>query len=174
MGEFTFGTMAGAPITGSLVGWQNYSDTATESTPVSLSGTPIALPNDGLGSTTLKTFGVVGHGDIWNPSTGSFDFSSLKAGDTVDFRVDFTVTTDGPNHEISTDIELAIGQAFPYTLTLDRRAFKSAGTFEFTRWSSVYMGDDNTLNGDAHFSMMSDGSGDTVVVNGWYVRTHVR
>lgn len=162
------------PAPGVVMGWQDYNDAATSVTPISLSGTPVLLSNDGLGSFTNLTYRVNGHGDVWDTVAQEFDWSSLKLGDTVDFRTDFTVTTTSPNTVITTDIEMAIGSGGPYTLTFDSRSFKNAGTYQFTRWSSIYMGDTNTLNNGSRFVMASDGTGDTVVVNGWYVRTNVR
>lgn len=173
MVTFNGGARATSVSPGVVSGWQDWNDAATASLPISLSAIPSVMTNDGLGAFTNTAYGVIGHGDIWDVSTNLFDFSSLKIGDTVDFRVDFLVTTASPNAVITTGIELGVG-AFPYTLNIDTSAYKSAGVYQITRWSSVYMGDTNTLDNGARFVMSSDGVGDTVVVNGWYVRTMVR
>lgn len=173
MVSFIGGSIASQVSPGVMSGWQDYSDLTTQTTAIALSGTPVAITNDGAGPFTNTTYRVNGHGDIWNTSTNVFDFTSLKLGDTVDFRVDLTVTTTSPNTVITTDIEMAVGGT-PYILTFDSRAYKNSGTYEFTRWSSVYMGDSNTLSNGARFLMASDGAGDSVTVNGWYVRTNVR
>lgn len=158
---------------GTLSGFQDWNDTATATTPIALSGTPAELTNDGLGTFTNTAYAVNGHGNIWDASTNRFDFSSLKLGDSVDIRPDVTVTTTGPNRNISMSIELAIGGS-AYTLNIDERAFKTAGVHQIVRWYGIYMGDNNTRNNPARLTMTSDGTGDSVVVNGWYVRTTVR
>lgn len=174
--SFTFGNgggVASSVLPGVVTGWQDYNDLATATTPISLSGTPTAITNDGLGAFTNKTYGVNGHGDIWDTAGQVFDWSSLKLGDTVDFRLDVLVTTGSPNVEVVTSVDMAIGTGGPYTLSLDRRNFKNAGTYEILRWSSIYMGDANTLSGGSRFTMSADGTADVQVL-GWYVRTLVR
>lgn len=176
MSAFNFapaGGVASGLLPGSITGWQDYSDLATATNKITLSGSPTAITNDGLGAFTNKAYGVSGHGDIWDTTGQLFDWSSLKLGDTVDFRVDVLVTTGSPNVEVTTQIEMAIGTPGPYTLSLDRRNFKNAGTYEILRWSSVYMGDANTLSGGARFVMSADGTAEVQVI-GWYVRTLVR
>lgn len=159
---------------GVVTGWQDWNDSTTAITPITLSGTPAGLTNDGVGPFTNTSYRVNGHGDIWDVSSNRFDWSSLALGDTVDIRIDVTVTTSAPNTQITTSFDLAIGGASPYVLNIDTRIFKSAGTNQVVRWYSIYMGDNNTLDNPARLLMVSDGSGDTVVVNGWYVRTLVR
>lgn len=170
---FNGGVAATSISPGVVSGWQDWNDAATASAPISLSAIPSVMTNDGLGSFTNLAYSVTGHGNIWDVSTNLFDFTDLKVGDTVDFRTDFLVTTVSPNTVITTGIELGIGGS-PYTLNFDSRSFKGAGSYQITRWSSVYMGDTNTLNNGARFVMSSDSVGDTVVVNGWYIRTMVR
>ena len=174
MSDFSFGGGGGVLPAGTMVGWQDYSDSATAITPIALSGTPAPLTNNGLGPFTNKGYGVVGHGDIWDTTANEFDWTSLKLGDTLDVRVDVTVTTSGPSRSISSILELAIGTAGPYSLNFDSRDYKNAGTYDLVRFVGLYIGDANTLTGGARITMTSDGNGDTVVVNGWYVRTLVR
>lgn len=173
--SFTFGNggPASSVLPGVMSGWQDWNDIATATTPITLSASPVGLTNDGLGLFTNLDYKVNGHGNIWDTTANQFDWSSLNLGDTVDFRLDALITTSSPNVEITTEIELAIGTAGPYTLSLDRRNFKTAGTYEILRWSSVYMGDQSTLTGGARFVMSADGAA-TVQVLGWYVRTLVR
>jgi hypothetical protein len=176
--SFVFGGGVSGPATsvvpGVMNGWQDWNDAATASSPIALSATPADLTNDGAGPFTNLSYRVNGHGNIWNTSTNRFDWTSLNLGDTVDVRIDVSVTTAGPNTDVSIAIDLAIGSGGDYTLGIDRRTFKNSGTFQIVRWYSVYMGDTNTLNNPAKFTIKSDGTGDTAVVNGWYVRTMVR
>lgn len=157
------------------MGWIDYNDVGTTSSPIALTlaGTFYKLTNDGAGAFSNNTYKIAANGEIWNTTTDTFDFSDLSLGDTVDFRVDFSVTTGGANRDISTRMALAQGGT-PYTLNLDRQSYKVNSTYQITRWYSIYMGDTNTLNNGGHFEVSSDGSGATVVVNGWYVRSQIR
>lgn len=94
-------------------------------------------------------------------------------GDTVDMRLDFSFTTTGANREITFGLTLAEGGS-PYDLTLGTTVFKSAGVHPMVVWSGVYMGDTNTLNNPALVWAQSDGSGDSVVYNGHYLRYNLR
>jgi len=164
------------PIAGPEMGWVDYNDLATATTPIplTLADTFYDLTNDGLGGFTNKAYKPLGHGEIWDTALNQFDFSSLKLGDTVDIRYDVEITTSGANRDINTRLNLAIGSGSDYILPIDHHAYKAAGTYQIVRYISIYMGDDNTLNNPAKFAMSSDGTGDTVKVNGWYVRTIVR
>lgn len=157
-------------------GWSDYNDLATTSTPIPLTvaGTFYPLTNDGAGAFSTNVFKIPSHSEIWDTTANEFDFSSLKVGDTIDFRLDYTVITSGVNRDIETELQLAIGSAGPYSLNMDFRPFKAAGTYQIIRWHSIYIGDTNTLNFPAKFATRSDGTGDTIIVNGWYVRTMVR
>lgn len=175
MGQLTQTTAQVQTILDKEMGWSDYNDLATASTPIALTvaGTFYKLTNDGAGSFSNSTYKISDHGEIWNTSTDTFDFSDLALGDTVDFRVDFSVTTSGVNRDITTRIALAQGGT-PYTLNIDRQSFKSAGIYQITRWYSIYIGDADTRDNGGHFEVSSDNTGDTVIVNGWYVRTQER
>jgi hypothetical protein len=157
------------------MGWTDYNDLETTTTPIALTlaDTFYKLTNDGAGAFSNNTYKIADHGEIWNTTTDTFDFSDLAIGDTVDFRLDISVTTSGVNRDIALRLALAQGGT-PYTLNIDTRAIKSAGTYQVTRWYSIYIGDANTRDNGGHFEISSDNTGDTVVVNGWYVRTQER
>lgn len=150
-------------------GFEDYGDTGTS---ISLgNGVFTDLTNDG--ATTNKTYKLPdGRGDIWNTSTNRFDWSAagLQLGDTVDIRVDVVVTTTNANDNILLALDLGLGGS-EYTLDILNLPLKVASSYEITAWTSVYMGDANTLNNPAKLSMHSDNTGNSVVVNGWYVRT---
>lgn len=157
-------------------GWVDYNDTATQTVPIALTlaNTFYNMTNDGLGGFTNKLYKPNGHGELWNVSTDRFDWSSLKLGDTVDIRYDFIVITSGPTRDINIAMDMAIGSGSDYSLPIDHHSYKIAGTYSIVGFTSVYMGDNNTLNNPAKFSMSSDGVGETVKVNGWYGRTLIR
>lgn len=154
------------------MGWADYNDLATASTPISLTlaDTFYDLTNDGLGGFTNKNFIIPGHGEIWNADTGRFDFSSLKLGDTVDLRIHCDITTTGPNREVELVMDLGIGGS-PYTLDLDHHTHKASGTYSMARWFGIYMGDANTRDNPAKLAIKCDDIGTTVKVLGWYVRS---
>ena len=153
------------------VGWQDFNDLATASTPINLAvgGTFYPLTNDGAGSFTNTAYKIADHGLIWDTVADAFDWSDLALGDTVDFRLDFTVTV-AANTQVTTRIALGTGGS-AYTLQVDNSFFKSSGTYQITKWYSIYMGDTNTLNNGGVLEVSSDGTNDDLVVNGWYVRT---
>tara|TARA_R110000851_G_scaffold16046_2_gene52518 strand:+ start:9335 stop:9895 length:561 start_codon:yes stop_codon:yes gene_type:complete len=157
------------------MGWVDYNDAATAVTPIplTLADTFYPMTNDGLGPFTNKTYKIPTHGEIWNAGTGLFDFSSLKLGDTVDYRLDLTFITSGANRDLAASIELGIGTAGPYSLTIGSKSYKSAGSYQEVVFSGIYMGDANTLSGGGRFVVKSDGTGDEVTVNGFYIRTAV-
>lgn len=159
------------------MGFWDYNDAATTTTPIVLSSaaTYFTLTNDEAGANTLKTYKLTGATDLWNETTNRFDWSDLSLGDTVDIRFDIQVETMGANHEIDLRLVMAEGHANQYTLDVHRQNFKSAGTYPIVRWYSIYMGDTDTLNNPSRLEISSDtGTTNEVVVNGWYVRALTR
>lgn len=156
-------------------GVYDYNDlgTATVALVVPNTGAWVDVPNDGGGAFTNKTYALPGVADIWDAGNGVFDFSGLQLGDTVDIRLDLTVTTSSPNAEIGVDLFIANGEAGQYQIEFASPIFKAVGTHPVVVFSGIYMGDDNTRLNDALFKIKSD---DTlaVKVNGWYVRVTSR
>lgn len=156
-------------------GMWDYNDLETTATPIALTvaDTKYPLTNDGAGSFTNLAYALPALANIWNVATHRLDFATLALGDTIDARVDVTVTTTGANHEVA--LFWRLGEtASPYDLQITRQNFKSAGTYTFTVLHSAYMGDLNTRDNPSLFLMSSDNTGDSVVVNGWYIRTITR
>lgn len=175
-GAATFQTPSTAPAAGTVSqGVYDYNDLATTSTPIPLTvaGTWYDLTNDGAGAFTNKTYALAGLTDIWNVSTNQFNWNNgslLSLGDTVDIRVDIDIITTGANKAVEVDIELGIGGS-PYRLPIiPLENFKTAGTYHDVRLMSIYLGDTNTLDFPAKIEATADGTGVSVVVNGWYVR----
>ena len=175
-GAATFQTPSTAPAAGTVSqGVYDYNDLATTSTPIPLTvaGTWYDLTNDGAGAFTNKTYALAGLTDIWNVSTNQFEWNNgtlLSLGDTVDIRVDIDIITTGSNKAVEVAIELGIGGA-PYKLpVIPLENFKTAGTYHDVRIMSIYLGDTNTLNFPAKLEAKADGTGVSVIVNGWYIR----
>jgi hypothetical protein len=162
------------PLTIYTMGFEDYNDSTTAGTPIAMTSANTAYPltNDGAGAFTNKTYQLPGYNDIWNTSTNLFDFdgAGLVLGDTVDFRIDLDIINSGANGAFVLHMELAIGSGSPYTLEIDEHLYKGAGTHKEVVMFSIYMGDTNTLNNGARFTLESDSTGDSVIVNGWYVR----
>lgn len=155
-------------------GFEDYNDLATTSTPIPLTvaGTAYNLTNDGAGAFTNTTYRLPGYSAIWDVATNAFDFSGagLVLGDTVDIRFDMDIVNSGANGSFDLKLDLAIGSGAPYTLEVDEHLYKTAATHNEVVMFSIYMGDTNTLNYPAKPTLTSDSTGDTVIVNGWFVR----
>lgn len=156
-------------------GFFDYNDLATQSTPINVPGdlSDVDLPNDGLGAFTNKNFPPPNVTELWNAGNGVFDWAELKLGDTVDIRLDLSVTTTAPNQLVIVDLLLAIGSGGDYRINYIRDTFKTVGEKQVITFEGIYMGDLNTLNFPAKFNIRSDAAA-TVKVNGWYVRALLR
>lgn len=150
----------------------DYNDNATSTTPIVITGGGgyVFLTNDELGSFTNKLYPPTGVSDIWDASLNQFDFTELNLGSIVHYRLDVSITTTSVNQEVDIALDLGIG-ASPYTLTVKRDEFKSAGTYNIVKSAFIYMGDANTRDNPAKFKIQSD-SNATVVVNGWACAVH--
>lgn len=151
-------------------GFFDYNDAATSTTPINVVGGGgfVKLTNDEAGPFTNKAYPPAGVTDVWDEVANEFDFTQLKLGDMVDFRLDLTVTTTSPNQELDVRLFLGVG-AGEYSIPFVLTNIKSTGTVNLNRYNGIYMGDTNTLNNPGEFRIQSD-SNATVVVNGWYVK----
>jgi hypothetical protein len=152
------------------MGWFDYSDLATATTPITITGGSgfIDLPNDELGAQTLKTHAPTGVTDVWDASGGSFDWGELTLGDTVDIRLSLELVTTTVNTDIT--VELFLGSAGPYTIPfITESNFKSSGTYQLLRFNSLYMGNTDTLNNGGVFKASANNTC-TIKVIGWYCR----
>jgi hypothetical protein len=150
--------------------WFDANDTATTATPIThtAGATNTYLTNNALGSFT-NSYNPDSKDALWNPSTNKFDFTSLKIGDTVYFRVDIGLT-NAAAQEIDLLISLAEGSAGPYEKNMGHRYFKTASTLgNDMEQFEIYIGDENTRTGGARFRFASAAAA-TIVVGGWYYR----
>jgi hypothetical protein len=150
--------------------WFDANDTATTATPIthSAGATGTYLTNNALGSST-NTYNPDSKDALWNPATNKFDFTSLKIGDVVYFRVDLNIT-NAAAQEIDLFISLAEGSAGPYEKNMGHRYFKTAATLgNDMEQFEIYIGDENTRTGGARFRFGSVDAA-TIVVTGWYYR----
>lgn len=167
-------TFQSLPVQSTVVmGWYDYNDTATQTTPIALTtaSTYYDLTNNGLGTNTSILYGVAGTTNIYNTSTQRFDFSSLAVGDTIDIRVDVTVTTTSANTALDMALELATGTGTPVVIPiLNTLNVKTASTLNIVSERMFYLGSSLTKNNPAKIKMRGDTTGATVKVNGWFVR----
>lgn len=157
------------------IGLVDYNDAATAGTPLVVTevGSPVPLPNDGLGAFTNKIFIPDGITDIWDTLTDKFDFTELSLGDMIDIRLDVALITSSVNTQIKIDMRLGIGGSEYLVPFIPEVNFKDTGTHPLTRFNGIYMGDTNTLNNGAHFEITTD-KDCTIIVNGWYCKILIR
>lgn len=158
-------------FTKARVGFWDYNDTATTTTPIALTAanTEYQLTNNGEGVYTTTTYGLPGVTNIYNTATNYFNFSSLKLGDTVDIRIEYEATTTSANNEVGLVMELGIGTV-PYKLVIDRQYFKTASANKVVANAHIYIGNNDTKNGLARLLIKNDSTGSSVKVSGWYIR----
>ena len=157
------------------MGWYDYNDSATQTTPLSVSsGVRTFIPNDGLGAFSQNDFGIPSITDIYDSSTGAFDFTKLNIGDTVGIRLDLEYDTANPNQTVTQRLDLAIGDAAQYFIKWgSENIYKTAKTHQFSLFNKIYIGNEETRDNPAKFSVLSDGALD-VTVNGYYIEVMQR
>lgn len=153
-----------------LMGFADYNDTSTTSSPLALSSsTWTKLPNNGLGAYTKIDALPVGVSALWNASTGQFDFSDCPVNTMIDLRADLSVTTSAANQILRLKADLAIGHASAFSLERTQVQFKTAGTYHVVSDGGFYIGSAPIAANPAELKIWSDATA-TVVVNGWYIR----
>ena len=132
--------------------------------------------NDAAGPFTNTAYKIPGRADTWVPASNHFDWAAagLVLGDSVDIRFDFTVTTSGANDDVVIGLDVGVGSPGPYSLEVNRREWRSAGTYSYTTYYGIYMGDSNTLNFPTEVTVTAGTGSDTIQCNGWYVRTSLQ
>lgn len=156
---------------GVIMGVADYADSASESTPVSLIDSATDLTNDGLGAASDVSSWFDDIGEIFDTSTGEFDFSQLNIGDSFDIRFNCTSVAAGLNTQLAFSLDMAIGGATPYSISFGNPVYLLAGSFQFTSTISVYIRDANTRDNPAKFRCLSSSAtGDAISNIGWFVR----
>jgi hypothetical protein len=129
------------------------------------------LLNDAAGAFTTSANRLPTKTDVWDVANNEFDWlaAGYLMGDRVTIRLDVDIITTGANRDVSIGMELAIGGS-SYTLNFSTVPRKSSGTLaNHTAIIILDLGDTNTLNNTGKIFMYSDGSGDSIAVNGWRV-----
>jgi hypothetical protein len=124
------------------------------------------LTNNALGTRTF-VYNPDSNPNLWNPSTNKFDFSSLKIGDIVDFRIDITVD-HAAAQELNIVFDLAEGATSPYTLNIAHKYYKTANTdVVITAQFKLPMISQDTIDNSARIRLISIAAAN-IVVEGWY------
>jgi len=157
---------------GTAIGYADYNDTTTATTPINLTaGTPAYLTNDAAGAFTRDSLqsGLIAN-TLWTSVDNKFDWAGagLVSDDMVDIRLDIELTTTTANQEFEVVLEMNT-DGVPYDIPFANGIVKTAGSINVNRYNGVYMGDSGTLNGKARFKIVTD-SAATVLVRGWYVK----
>ena len=148
--------------------WFDANDVGTTAAPIVHTGTATGtyLTNDAAGSGTTS-YNPNSKDTLWNPGTNKFDFTSLKIGDTIELRIDITIT-NAAAQEINLLMSLAEGSGSPYELNISHAYYKTASSGEqITALFRIYMGDPGTEAGGSRFRIASTDNA-TIKVNGWF------
>jgi hypothetical protein len=130
------------------------------------------LTNNNLGTRTF-VYNPDGNANLWNPSTNKFDFSSLKIGDIVDFRIDIVID-HAAAQELNLVFDLAEGAASPYTLNIAHDYYKTADTsVVVTAQFKLPMISQDTIDNSARIRLTSIAAADIVVEGFYYEITEV-
>jgi hypothetical protein len=146
-------------------GFMDYNDTSTTASALVLaSDTWTAIPNDGLGAFTNKTYKPNGVTELMNGS-GQIDCSELTLGDYILIRNDYTVTPSGNNQILKFRYTLGTGGG-SYTLEKSLGRMDEGGSIPY-RFSltvdEIYMGDANSRDNVIGIEVKS--SGNATLVN---------
>jgi hypothetical protein len=155
----------------SSLGYFHHNDTATHITPLNFTANNKEnLTNDALGAQTNLTQAPYGVTNVWNSTTNGFDFSELSIGDTIDIRIDLSLTTLSNNQKYSVFLKVGMGSLAEYDLLICDGIIKSTSS-------------DNHIVGEVGFSLdyaehisaptiiyiISDHAG-SLKVNGFYTK----
>ena len=163
------------PPAGSVVqGVYNYDDLTTATTPIALTliDTNYVLTNDATGAQTLS-YPLAGLASMWDANTNTFDWTDgtvLSLGDSVDIRFDIILTTTTVNTEVTVELILDVGGLDIPIPLIPSSNFASSGTYPLTRFTGVFMGSNEVLNGPANVVARANKTGASMEVNGWYLR----
>ena len=151
-------------------GTYNYVDATTSGTPI----TPVVdtwtiLTNDGAGTGTETSYGLVGLANIWNTVTDRLDFTGLTLGDSLDFRMDLNVTTTVPNQEVLIDAFVGEGGVENQIPLHNPTQYKSAGVHRVALYSGGSVLSANTKDNPASLRIKTDASASIEVLS-WYIR----
>lgn len=157
-----------------MIGWQDYNDLATQTTPIDIAqaNTWYQITNDGLGPFTTQEFKVLGKPKVWDADSNQFNFQDLFVGGILWFRFAGFITCPSANTETMFRMRAAVGSPSEYTLPISGRYLKR-GNFKYQVISNLMMTLDNqdTVDYPSVLEFQSDVGGVEVEVSGWKIIT---
>jgi hypothetical protein len=157
-----------------LVGWQDYNDLATQTTPIDLTVADewYPLTNDGLGPFTQTKYRVLGKPDIWRPATNQFYLGDLFMGGMQFLRTSFWVKAPSANTEVLVRMRMAIGSGSEYNIPVFGRQIKKSNTFyNFSPLTMFTIDNPETRDYPAEIQISTDTSNAEAKVDGWKIIT---
>jgi hypothetical protein len=155
----------------SSLGYFHHNDLATQTTALTLvANVEKKITNDTLGAQTNLTQAPYGVTNVWNSTTNSFDFSELSVGDTIDLRIDLSLTTLSNNQKYSVFLRVGEGSVAEYDLLIDEGIIKSTSTNNHLVGEvGLSLDYAEHLANPANLYIVSDHAG-SVKVNGFYTK----
>lgn len=157
-----------------MIGWQDFNDLATQTTPVTLTlaDTWYTVPNDGLGDFTRTDYKVLGKPDIWNPDTDSFNFTELFVGGLHIIRATVRIETPSANTEVLMRMRLGIGSPTEVTVPVFQRFLKKNNVpYQISDTTFFTIGSENTRDFPAQLEIQADVGGCELTIEGWRIMT---
>lgn len=153
--------------------WWNYDHSAAVATALS-SGVKTDLVNDGAGFANLDFMALptsTGSG-VWDTTNNEFNWTNggMKLGDTFELRVDLTYTVNSNNDGFLLELDLAHGTGGEFSLPIANENVDLAGSQRFVIPYVGFIGNNDILNNPAKLSITADSAGDSVLLNGFYIK----
>ena len=150
--------------------WWNIDHSAAVATSLT-SGVKTDIVNDGAGAASLDFQVPAGVGNIWDTVNNEFDWvaGGMQLGDEVVIRLDIDLTVNSNNDSFLVEIDLAHGHAGEIKLPLSYINVDITGTQKHIVIFRVFMGNTNVLNEPAKLSITANSTGDSYLLNGFYV-----
>jgi hypothetical protein len=168
------GGSAGIPAGTTSQGAYEYGHAGAADTLVT-AGTFYPLTNDGLGASTIATYGLPGLTDVFNTGTNRFVFSGdgvLALGDTVHIVIEAFITTPGTNTEVDIVLELGAEGSGDYLIVMEQTNFKSTGTYQISRAMNFFMRTSDILNNGARVLARSDSNNTDILIDDYIVSVY--
>ena len=127
------------------------------------------VPNDSLGPFTDTSHKVINHSNTWNPTTNSFDLSSLEIGDVLILRLSAYVTTASSNIAVFGKLRMAIASGINYDLPFYASNIKHAGKHLASATTMIYIGNAETRDYPAQIMASTDTGGVGIETDGWLI-----
>lgn len=150
------------------VGWARWHDTATQSTPLSLTADEwTKVPNDGLGTKSRATqYLPSGVRSLFNTSTGQFDYSDLGVGSFIFWDYSITADVSTLNTILDVRADYAIGSDENFQVALDGPdQVLATGERLMGGFGVACLCAEDTVNSPTELQIRADRSGTDITVN---------